>query len=294
MKDLRMNFVFDRHHDQGFKEGVGLPGQIRDFYGSDLVLVPAFPDRSVVSTNFVVRRDGIVNVPEKPGGLTISGGSPEDVAMMAVLRASHDGVLVGSETLAAEPEHLWTARYIFPDFGSLLELWRREKKGHLNPYNIIMSRSGEVRSKEDPTKKVPLTFDYPVFNTPDIRSVIVTTMHGLAVMKESLGKHDVHILTVAEEGFELNVLQALKRKLGIDHLLVEGGPTVNAAFHVKKLVTDDFLTLAPGVIGATHGSNRKHLVEGAQYPAEAIPLPELVSLRWAGNHIFTRERYESM
>lgn len=289
MQSFKMNMSYDRAVESGLL-GVDLPAEIQAFYGSDLVLAAALPDRAVVSTNFVVRRDGIVNVPEQPGGLTISGGSREDIALMAILRASHDAVLVGSETLAAEQSHLWTARFIYQDFAEVLENWREAKKGAKNPYNVILTRSGTVRRGEE---KVPLSLDYPVFNTPDIQSVIVTTSTGKAVLDQGLASHpNIRVIVVDDVDFERGVLVALKRELGVDHLLVEGGPMVNGAFHAANLVSDDFLTLAPGMAGRKSGTNRKALMEGFEYPADQIPLPELYSLRFAGNHLFVRDRYQ--
>lgn len=275
-------------------KGIGLPERIRIFYGGDLTMPPAVTGRATVSVNFVVRRDGVVNIPEDPGGQAINGGNTNDQAVMAILRAAHDAVLVGSETLASEPNHLWTPSYIHPQFGEELEEWRLSRRRSRYPWNIIVSRSGRVNDPQNFVKKVPLGLGKAVFNAPGLATILVTAPEGARVLGEVAAAHpNVTLLTIESEDFERQLLAELLKRFGIHYLLVEGGPTVNGAFHAKGLVTDDFLTLAPGMAGRTRDSRRATLMMGHEFPPDAIPMPELISVRRSDDHLFVRERYAS-
>ena len=274
------------------RESIAIPESMRKFYGSDLVMPPLVKGRATVSVNFVVRRDGVVNIPEDPGGKAINGGNTGDIAFMAILRATHDAVLVGSETLASEPHHLWTPSYIYREFGEELEAWRLSNGRSRYPTNIIISRSGMVRDPENLARKIPLSLDYPVFNTPELKTILVTTKEGASVLGDAVLSHsNVTLLTIISEEFERELLVVLLERFGITYLLVEGGPTVNGAFHAKGLVTDDFLTLAPGMAGRTQDSRRATLMMGHEFPPNAIPTPRLISVRRSDNHLLIRERY---
>lgn len=276
------------------RQGVGLPPSIQTFYGSDLVMPPVVKGRATVSVNFVVRRDGVVNIPEDPGGKAISGGSEGDLAVMAILRAAHDAVLVGSETLSSEPRHLWTPSFIYSPFGKKLEEWRLGRGHTLYPWNIIVSRSGLVNDPKNPTKKIPLGLDFPVFNTPELKTILVTSQEGANTLGEAALAHsNITLLVVESEKFEQELLIQLWQRFKIRHLLVEGGPTVNGAFHAKGLVTDDFLTLAPGMAGRAPDSRRATLMMGHEFPPTAMPMPKLISVRRSADHLLVRERYKA-
>ena len=271
----------------GQSGGIGLPEMAQAFYGGDLVLPPRNPKRAVANVNFVVRRDGVVNIPENPGGGTISGGSDADVALMAVLRAVHGATAVGSETLAAEPEHLWTPRFIYPGFADMLEKWRTDQGLVKNPLNVIISRSGKVRAADG--SKQPLGTHYPVFNQEDVLAVVITTPDGERVLREA--GHTSVTSVPGKKDFEVEILEVLKNEHGVNYVLVEGGPTVNGALHTKGLVSDDFLTLAPGMAGFTPDSGRSTLMMGHEFPADALPMPDLLTVHRSGKHLMVRERY---
>lgn len=289
---------YDHDSDSG-KPGVNLPPEVQECYGSDLMLPGTHPDRAVASSNFVATEDGIISLADKndpnadPGGGPIAGNRPEDRALMAVLRAAHDAVLVGSGTLNAEPQHLWTARFIFPEWADLLESWREERKGSKNPINIIVSRSGEEKGKDG--ERSPMTLENPVFNHPDIPAVLVTTPAGQERLSEQLRKHpNIQVLAISgdPDDFEYQTLVQLKQRFAVDHVLIEGGPTLFGDFHFKGLITDMFTTQAPGLAGRTRDSSRPSLMMGREFKAGQIPRPTRVSLRQVGDHLFYRTRYQ--
>src|SRR6058998_3126635 len=81
-----------------------LPDELRDRYGGPL----GFEEPRLVA-NFVSSIDGIVAIPTLPrSNSLISAGSEADRFVMGLLRAVADAVLVGSGTLHAWPNALWT------------------------------------------------------------------------------------------------------------------------------------------------------------------------------------------
>src|SRR5512140_141310 len=97
-------------------EGEPLPliPELLALYGP--LRMPARTDRPHVFADFVATLDGIVAIdPPRGSGAEISGGHPQDRAVMGLLRAAADAVIVGGGNLRAESAHLWTAEKICPE-----------------------------------------------------------------------------------------------------------------------------------------------------------------------------------
>ena len=94
-----------------------LPPKLSRLYGAFRLPVPR--SGPLVFSNFVSTLDGVVSLQVKghSGGGDISGFSGQDRMVMGLLRAAADAVIVGSGTLAADPEHLWTPQAICPELG---------------------------------------------------------------------------------------------------------------------------------------------------------------------------------
>src|ERR1700727_2830387 len=94
-----------------------LPASLSYLYGAFRLPVPRSGFH--VFSNFVSTMDGVVSLQVKghSGGGDISGFSGQDRMVMGLLRAAADAVIVGSGTLAADPEHLWTPQAICPELG---------------------------------------------------------------------------------------------------------------------------------------------------------------------------------
>jgi riboflavin biosynthesis pyrimidine reductase len=150
-----------------------------------------------------------------------------------------------------------------------------------------------VNNPKNPAEKLPLSMNYPVFNTPDLAAMVITTQEGARALEGLVGSHPNVTLLIIEnkEHFEQELLVKLLEQFRIRYLLVEGGPTVNGAFHAQGLVTDDFLTLAPGMAGRVRDSRRGTLMMGYEFPPNAIPMPRLISVRRSDDHLLIRERY---
>jgi riboflavin biosynthesis pyrimidine reductase len=287
---VRLETLYDLDYELG-RTGVGLPDQFQTFYGGDLTLPEPIEDRAVASVNFVVRRDGIVNIPGASGGSIIRGDNPADRPLMALLRAAHDAVLVGSETLANESRHVWTPKFIFSPWGETLQEWRVLRGVPPHPLNVIVSRTGLINNQAQPGRKIPLENHYPLFAQPDVPVLVITTPAGRQHLESLRACTNVTLVPVEVIDFEQEILRLLKSDYKVSHVLIEGGPTINGAFHAKGLISDDFLTLAPGMAGRVWGSSRATLMMGHEFPPDAIPSPTLISVRRSGSHLMIRERY---
>src|SRR6202789_3252401 len=124
--------------------GLPLPPNLLRLYGAFRLPTPRLGLH--VFSNFVSTLDGVVSLQVKGhgGGGDISGFSAQDRMVMGLLRAAADAVIVGSGTLAADPDHLWTPEGICPelkdDYRRLDAAMRRRSAA----LNVIVSASGSL------------------------------------------------------------------------------------------------------------------------------------------------------
>src|SRR5438874_1362070 len=104
--------LFDRQNGRELP----LPDELAFLFGSLQFPFSAGSDQSYVISNFVTSLDGVVslNTPGHASGGDISGFNRHDQMVMGLLRAIADIIIIGAGTLRAEPDHRWTADYIFP------------------------------------------------------------------------------------------------------------------------------------------------------------------------------------
>lgn len=159
------------------------------------------------------------------------------------LRAEHDAVLVGVETVLKDNPQLTT-----------------RMKGEKNPIRIIL----------DSHLRVPI--EAKVF--ADENAVIATTDKYDANKKNELEKKGVRVIVCGGDGSgRVDVRELVKRlgELNISSLLVEGGSEVNASFIEAGLVDKFLFFIAPKIIG---GRQAKGAVggKGVGKVSEAIEL----------------------
>src|SRR5689334_21618610 len=85
-----------------------LPPVLSDLYGT--LPFPLQSGRPYIIANFVSTVDGVVSleIPGHSGGGEISGSNTHDRALMGILRAAADAVIVGAGTqLSVSPDHIW-------------------------------------------------------------------------------------------------------------------------------------------------------------------------------------------
>src|SRR5688572_3516414 len=90
---------FETLYDTSEGRELPLPAGLQGLYGS--LHFPVRQDRPYVIANMVTSLDGVVTlgIPGKAGGKEISGSNMHDRALMGLLRAAADAVVVGAGTL---------------------------------------------------------------------------------------------------------------------------------------------------------------------------------------------------
>jgi riboflavin biosynthesis pyrimidine reductase len=259
-----------------------LPQSLRTIYGGDW-RVPQSSNRPYVYSNFVQSRDGRVSfsVPGHAGGGEVSGFNKHDTWLMGLLRARADAVVMGDTTLKIEPEHLWTCEYIYPTDPSLfLELRHLEHRREW-PLQVFLSLEGDLNT------------DAEVFCQEHLHIIVATTTRGSERAKEIRCQATLEVLELGEDKVDIQRLcSVLYTYYGVKTLLCEGGPRAYGSFIAAEQIDEEFLTLAPTVIGNdVNKFFRPSLVEGVAFMPERHPKSKPVSLRRAGDHLFLRSHY---
>ncbi|GHJ48499.1 hypothetical protein Cs7R123_58410 [Catellatospora sp. TT07R-123] len=217
-------------------------------------LLAAYPrgGQPVVRLNMVSSLDGAATVDGRSGGL----GSPADQALLGLLRAQADVVLVGAGTIRAEG---YTGALIGDALVAL-----REAAG-LAPHPRLAVVSGR------------LDLDPAVLTTSPVRPLLVTSAEAVvpAAFAEAA---DV----VRADGPAAMV--AGLRGYGLAQVLCEGGPRLAGQFAAADLLDEVCLTVSPVLAGP--GASRIVAGESGTAPRRL----ELAHTLTDGTHLFLRYR----
>ena len=259
--------------DEASGEPLSLPAALLAFYGP--LRMASRPGRPHVFANFVASLDGIVAVdPPRGSGAEISGGNAHDRAVMGLLRAVADGVVVGAGNLRAEGDHIWTAERICPELaGPYARLRSALGKGPA-PLQVVVSGSGNV------------DLSRAVFSGA-APSLVISTAAGAERLR---AKRSTVRVAVAEPGAGWISLAAVLEaaKLGPGALvLVESGPSSTTRFLAEGAVDELFLTRAPILVGRAVEPATLALVEGRFFRPGALS-GRLLSARRSGDYLFLR------
>ena len=259
------------------RRGDDLPPGLASRYGGQLA-IPLRADRPTVVGNFVSTLDGVVsyNTAEAAGGGEISGFFEPDRFVMGLLRALADAVVIGAGTLRAAPEERWTPQFIHPPSASEFAALRARLGLSPQPRTVIVTASGAI------------DLDRPGLADPGVPVAIITTDAGARRLGTPSGHVDVHSL--GDEVRPGAMLDALA-DAGASVVLCEGGPHLFGQLLEAGLVDELFLTLAPQVAGRAPAVPRLGLVEERAFSVAGAPWARLVDLRHAGDHLFTRYRF---
>lgn len=266
--------------DDDAGDGQDLPHEFHELYGH-WRLCPA-GEHPYTFTNFVMSRDGRVsfNEPGKSSGGPVSGYSPHDRWMMALLRARADAVLLGGTSFNAATRHVWTPEAVFPDDAPAWSALRAAEGRQPIPVHVVVTRSGNFYAPS------------PVITDPAVPTLIATTSAGLPRARELAGDApNVEILGMGERIDFPGLLHLLAVERGVQTVLSEAGPQVYGALIESHAVDDEFLTLSPIVVGSSTNKPRPSLVENAAFMPDTPPRTRLLSLRRAGDYLFLHSRY---
>jgi riboflavin biosynthesis pyrimidine reductase len=225
---------------------------------SDLAFAPygqlGFPnppaDRPWTFANFVQSIDGIASF----GGRHATGGelaqSREDQWLMGLLRAHADAILLGLNTLIAETAILTQINAgrgpVYKiEYPELRELRRR--LGRKRESVILVTASARF----DPAA-------YRLLDSDEVEAFVLTTATGATRLA---GTKAQVIVAGKDQSVDLPLaVQLLRRDLGVEYLLCEGGPTLYGNMAKAGLIDEKFVTVAPREIGL--------LIPSEQEPAE--------------------------
>jgi riboflavin biosynthesis pyrimidine reductase len=249
-------------------------------YGGPLSF-PRSGGRPYVVANFVATIDGVVSfgraVPH--GTALVSGGTPADRFVMALLRAAADVIVIGAGTLRADPQHQWVPYTLVPDLAPQLEAYRQSVTGAASPPPlVVVSGSGAIPA------------DHPALTAPRTAVTVFTTergarkLSGSSIRVQALGADESGRLTAQA------IVDQLQAGFGARLVLCEGGPSLLGQLLEARRVDELFLTVAPQLAGRDDKADRPALIEGFAADAGAAPEATLLSVRKAGDHLFLRYR----
>lgn len=256
---------------------IPLPPALAALYGP--LRLPAPAGRPYALGNFVTTLDGVVALDDPATGGAISGYNRNDRALMGLLRAVSDAVVVAAGTLRADARHLWTPAGIYPDLADAYAALRAALGKPPQPLDVFVTASGD------------LDLTLPVFASGRVPVLIVTSADGAARLAAQPPPEWVRVVAAApghEPVTVRGVLDAVIAAGARERILIEGGPRFMGEVFAAAALDELFLTLAPQIAGRDAAHPRPALVEGQLF-APAAPLwPTLTSLKRAHSHLFTR------
>ncbi|MBM3933456.1 MAG: hypothetical protein FJ319_04015 [SAR202 cluster bacterium] len=267
-----------------FEQGVPVPmaEALMRLYGK-LEYTPPSTGPAVIG-NFVTTLDGVtaLNTPGKTGGGPISGSNKHDRAVMGILRAISDAVVVGAGTLRSVPRHVWTPGHIFPPLASEYDRLRKAMGKSGPPLNVIVSATGS------------LDLGLPVFASGEAPVLIVTTSTGADKLSDVALLSHIRVVAVpGEQATAAAILSAVQDQIAPELALVEGGPQLMGAFFGESRLDELFLTLSPQVAGRDGSIDRPGLVSGRLLAPNAPVWGNLLSVKRAEDHLFLRYSFKT-
>jgi riboflavin-specific deaminase-like protein len=218
-------------------------------------------DRPYLALNMVATADGRITIGGRSGPI----GNEADRALFHELRAQVDAVMVGAGTVRTERY----GRIVRdPDRRA-----RRQAAGlEPDPLAVIVSA------------RLALDADIPLLQDPESRVVIVTAADGEI---DGARAHIEYLRADADEAPGTVPLTPAMRQLrerGVETVLCEGGPVLNATLLAEGLVDELFLVVAPKLAGGSGPG----VVSGPELDPTAEM--ELISALEAGGDLFLRYR----
>ncbi|WP_433240528.1 pyrimidine reductase family protein [Streptosporangium sp. CA-135522] len=191
----------------------------------DLARAYAYPDGRCVRVNMVASADGGTWLEGLSGGLSGKG----DRRVFGVLRGLADVVMAGAATVRAEGYGPARPR----------ESWRplREGRSAAPPVAVV-------------TRRLDLDLAAPLFTEaePDARTIVVTCEAAPRERRAEAARH-AEVIVAGHERVDLAAAVEELGRRGLERVLCEGGPKINAQLAAAGLVDELCLTLSPMLVG---------------------------------------------
>ena len=194
-------------------------------------------NRPYVFINVAMTADGKIDTFERQGSAISSGRDKERVDQ---LRANVDAILVGGKTLLKEQPKLTVK-------SEALRESRVQRGLAPNPIKVGVATVADIPPESDFIKTGPARV--VIFTTNQ------TSKEQLARLKVSGAEIFVH----TEPRVNLTLMLQTLKKIGVDHLMVEGGGTMNFELLHLGLVDELMIYIAPMIFG---GANAPTLADG--------------------------------
>ena len=231
-------------------------------------------DEPSVYANFVSTLDGVVAIPSIPNSnKLVAGGSASDRYLLGLLRACADVLVIGSGTMKAAPNSLWTPEQAFPDAGGDFAELRRRLGRTPSLQLVVLSASGRL----DP--------GHPALAAG---ALVLTTDEGAARLAPQLPEAATALSLGPGPSLDVAAAIALLRERGHTSILTEGGPQVLGSLLAARLVDELFLTLSPLLAGRIPADPRFAMVEGVDLVPNGPPGGRLTGVRRDVDHLFLR------
>lgn len=258
---------------------VPLPAELKRLYGK--FHLPAVRSKPWVCSNFVTTLDGVVSLHTRghATGGDISGFSAQDRLVMGLVRAVTDVIIVGSGSLKADPQAVWTPEAICPELASGYRQLRAALGKRGPALNVIVSGSGR------------LDLRLPVFSSGQVPVLILTSATGARRLNRQKLPAAVQVRALRRGAGEIQasaILREVSRRSGVKRILVEGGPILLGDFYKQRLIDEQFLTLAPQIAGREEGDGRPGLVMGQTFAPRDPLWGGVTDVRRGGSHLYLR------
>lgn len=223
-------------------------------------------NRPFTFINVAMTADGKIDTFERKGAAI---SSAKDKQRVDELRAAADAILVGGRTLLEEQPKL-TVR------SEALREGRIRQGRSPNPIKVGVATVADI----------PMNSDF--IKAGDARKVIFTTSQTSMSQIEKLRALGVDVFVDETPRVDLNKMMLTLKKTGVDHLMVEGGGTINFELMRLGLVDELMIYIAPMIFG---GSNAPTLADGYGLVRESAGQLKLADVeRWDDGGVILKYR----
>jgi 2,5-diamino-6-(ribosylamino)-4(3H)-pyrimidinone 5'-phosphate reductase len=221
-------------------------------------------NRPYTFINVAMTADGKIDTFERKGAAI---SSKKDKERVDQLRAAADGILVGGKTLLEEQPKLTVKSEALRE-----ERIRRGLAPH--PIKIGVATRADISLDSDFIKAGPS------------RVVIFTTSQTSISHVEELRAQGVEVFVDDAPRVDLHKMMLTLKKIGVDHLMVEGGGTMNFELIRSGLVDEVMMYVAPMIFG---GATAPTMADSLGVPRdEAIELKLMRVEQWEDGGVFLR------
>lgn len=246
-----------------------LPDALRERYAGSFGV-----GRPRLIANFVSTVDGVVTIPSLPqSNQLIADGDDDDRFVMGLLRAVADVIMIGSGTLHASPNSLWTPSGPYPAAQLSFAELRRRLGLPAEPDLAVLTGSGELDASHPALERGTL---------------VLTTDEGASRLRGKLPRSCQIASTGPGTRVDLKRAVTLLHDRGQQRILSEAGPRIFGALVQAQLVDELFLTISPLLAGRADGHWRPGLVDDVELLPDVRVGARLLDLRQGVTHTFFR------